>query len=180
MPSKSIADAVEYYKFQYIPDFLSRNNPPYHKTDHLRAIFLKISRLKHSAKRPKMAFFLPKKRAVRQRERQFATLYLFHACTPPPSRPPKTLFKISKNPPILAWECIGLNSIAERLVVASFGWRDGGFLQLIDINVGGFRLKKGQRTLHPRFRCIRAKELTRGNFLILGGIFLSWPVQTNF
>ena len=40
-----------------------------------------VSRLKRSAKRPKLAIFWPKKRAVLQRERQFATLYLFHAPT---------------------------------------------------------------------------------------------------
>ena len=49
------------------------------KAGHLRTIASKVSRLKRSAKRPKLAIFWPKKRAVLQRERQFATLYLFNA-----------------------------------------------------------------------------------------------------
>ena len=49
----------------------------------------KFFRWKRSAKWPKMAFLSSKKRAVLQRERQFAKSYLFHAYTPPP--PPHPL-----------------------------------------------------------------------------------------
>ena len=33
------------------------------------------------------------------------------------------------------------------------------FLRLIDVNAGGFRLKKGQGTLHPRFMLLRTHQI---------------------
>ena len=45
----------------------------------------------------------------------------------PPSRPPKTPFKIPNNPPLLVRECLRVHSTMQRCGGERFGGRDGGF-----------------------------------------------------